>query len=100
MPLIPNHSLSLTHNEYFIKDTFSKSMKKAMRKYVHVFIHLFLRNFDQTNIRGDNTNLIRLKGLLILFIVNVKFLIPIHLNKIVVSVYFIYGMFFNQYEGL
>lgn len=75
-------------------------MKKAMRKYVHVSIHLFLKNFDQTNMRGDNTNLIRLKGLLILFIVYVKFLIPLHLNKIVVSVYFIYGMFFNQYEGL
>lgn len=75
-------------------------MKKAMRKYVHVFIHLFLKNFDQTNIMGDNTNLIRLKGLLILFIVYVKFLIPLHLNKIVVGVYFIYGMFFNQYEGL
>lgn len=59
MPFIPNHSLSLTQNEYF--KICSESMKIAMSIHVYVLIHLFLKNF--VHIRGDNLNLIRLKGI-------------------------------------
>lgn len=40
------------------------------------------------------------KGFVILFFIDIKFLVPLHLIKIGVSVYFIHGVFFHHYEGI